>query len=227
MTATTTCPAGYWEPGLGPCVCQGRVHRPPAPWAQWVADYLRVAPEPASLPDDLEDATPAQLGEARSRLLEVAKGARQVRLAIDAELARRLGPHGALRYGDSLLRPSRLPAEVQDHGAFWRLLRDALNRLDEDDRIRLLEALWSVSEVKLSGLKHLAAALEVRLEALRGTLVGKKATTTYLYTTARSKWPGWARDMAEGEALLTAPTFPTEAEVLAFLEQGPQHDEGD
>ena len=50
-------------------------------WAQWVADHLRVMPEPASVPDDLADATPAQLGEARSRLLEVAKAAREVRIA--------------------------------------------------------------------------------------------------------------------------------------------------
>ena len=196
-------------------------------WAQWVADHLRVMPEPASVPDDLADATPAQLGEARSRLLEVAKAAREVRVAIDRELAQRLGPNGALRYGDRLLRPSNMGHELADVGAFWRMLRDALAALDQDDRIRLLEALWPGRRIKLSGLPHLAAALEVPARSVRDTLVGAKDSTSYLYTTAKSKWPGWARDMADGEALLTAPTFPTEAEVLAFLEQGPRDEPDD
>lgn len=27
LQAAPRCPAGHWQPGLGPCVCEGRVHK--------------------------------------------------------------------------------------------------------------------------------------------------------------------------------------------------------
>lgn len=175
-------------------------------WAEWVAAALRVAPEPADVPDELDGASLVQLMEARNRMAQVASAARSVRLAIDAQVATRLGPHGAVKYGGKLWQPMRVGSVLADEETFWQMLDQALRNIDEDTRPRLIRALWSAREVKLTGLKFLAAALEQKTRAVRSTLVGKKSPEGSL--SSSSKLPGWARDMAEGEALITAAYFP-------------------
>lgn len=186
---------------------------------------LRVAPEPASLPDELEGAPLPELAAARNRMIEVAQAARSVRLAIDEALAQRLGPNGALRYGQRLLRPATGGYQLLDTAAFWRMFHDALGELDAEDRVRLVQALWNAGDAKLSGLKLLAIAIDRDPKAVRSTLVGRKAPSGAIWSTSPRYWPGWARDLAEGEALVTAATWPTEEEILAWLEQGPQDDD--
>lgn len=176
---------------------------------EWLYDAARVWPELPSFPEGLVDALPVELAEARSRLSELGLVCSALRRVVDEALAERLGPYGAVRLGDSLLRPSgsKGKARVTDPARFWGLVTLALSKTD--DPAGLLGALFSPDDVHLTGLGRLAAVLGVSEPAVRGTVgISYDSPSGALSSTGRARWPVWAQKMADGEARITAAYFP-------------------
>lgn len=176
----------------------------------WLKTALRTWPEAPSLPEDLESAPIVLLAEARSRMADLAESARQLRLAIDERLAEEIGPHGAVRLGDRLLRPPGKEWKIVDTATFWSMLAEAVRRVD--DPTPLLLTLFNAGDAKLTGLKHLAAVLDVDEKALRATLVAGKPKTSPIIAVTMKYWPNWALQMKDGEAVVTKAAFPDEAD---------------
>lgn len=180
---------------------------------RWLRAAWRTWPEPVQLPDDLEADLPLPyLAEARSRLADMSEVARAVRRAVDGAILTRIGPHGAIRWGDRLLMPGDHKTTITDPTTFFRMLLEAIERTpDDDDRAALLAALINASEVKLGGLKRLAQALgfdpadRATMKTFRETLTTRSAKpTSDIKAITERYWPNWALHMADGEAHVTA-----------------------
>lgn len=174
----------------------------------WLTAALRTWPEEPDFPEDLEEAPVARLAEARSRLQEASQAATLVRRQVDSRIRERIGPHGAVRYGDRLLRPSLGDNKVVDVAGFWSMVDAALRRVE--DPIPLLRELFNVDSVRLSGLPLLANVLEVDPKTLRSTLVDRSEPTSPISAISQKYWPMWALSMGDGEAYITRATPPEE-----------------
>ena len=163
-----------------------------------IAAADRTWPEPVSLPDDLADASPLQLAEARSRLVHIIQVAGELRELIDAELAGVL-QGSAFRYGDDLLRPSagRGSAKIADPETWWPDVVEGLQASHNPEG--LLAALYPASAVRLTALPKLAAALSCEVDDLRGRHVVYDPPTSPLTVMPMTKAPKFLADLAEGE----------------------------
>lgn len=161
-----------------------------------IVDALKTWPEPVSLPEALIDATPVELAEARNRLQECSLVAAALRKTVDVLLASHL-TGGALRYGESIMRPAyRGRPKVIDQG-WWEMVVDGLSKSDSPEA--LLSALYPASSVRLTALQQLAEALGVEEQAIRQTFIEYDEPTAVLDVVPLSKAPQWAQQLEEGK----------------------------
>lgn len=170
-----------------------------------ILNGLKVFPEPMQLPDSLVDASPLDLAEGRSRLLQIAQVSRELVKLIDAELAVHL-EGGALRYGDSLLRPAgRGRPRIVDKVMWWDMVTKGV--MEADDPASLLSALYPADSVRLTALQQLAKVLDVPEESIRSTMISYEEPTALISVMPMSKAPKWAQALKEGQ-LSNATTNP-------------------
>lgn len=164
----------------------------------WVADALKVYPEPAGFPEDLDEAELEDLARARNRLREISAVASDLKKLVERKLVGKLAGAG-YRYGNSILRGGygRTVTKVADPAEWWRTVVRALKQTPNPDR--LLDALYPANEVKISGLPFLAAALgedpnELRKQHLRNEKADQPLTETPI-----EKAPKYLRRLREGQ----------------------------
>lgn len=163
----------------------------------WILDALKVWPEPAQLPESLDGATPQQLAEARSRLQQISQITTELRRLVDVQLAGWLDG-GAMRYGDSLLRPAgRGRPRIVDKGLWWDMVTEGVRH--SDDPAGLLAALYPADSVRLTALPKLAEVLEVDERSIRDTMVDYDPPTALISAMPMSKAPKWAQALGEGQ----------------------------
>lgn len=164
-----------------------------------VADALKTWPETVSFPERLEDATPVELAEARSRLAQISQAATELRRLVDRELAVQLNG-GTLRYGDSIIRGSgRGAAKIVDPESWWRMVVQGMGA--STNPIGLLSALYPANSVRLTALPGLAAALNVDADTLKSTMVDYDEPASPLSVMPVSKVK-WAQGLQEGEVVV-------------------------
>jgi hypothetical protein len=157
----------------------------------------KIWPEHPSFPESLENATPLELAEARSRLAQIGQIASELRKLVDQQLAEELA-NGSLRYGDSIIRPAyRGRPKVVDEGAFWDAVVAAVDQSLTPDA--LLSALFPASSVRLGALTKLAAQLEVDPDTLKQTLIDYEPPTAALDVIPISKARVWEQKLEDGQ----------------------------
>jgi hypothetical protein len=163
----------------------------------WVVDSLKVHPEPVSVPDALVGATPLELAEARSRLTQISQVANELRKLVDEELATHL-QGGAMRYGDTILRPNgRGAPKIIDEENWWHEVVAGLKLTPNPEK--LLAALYPASSVRLTALPKLASALSSETEYLRERYIEYGEPTSPLSAMPISKAPKWAQALNDGQ----------------------------
>lgn len=160
-------------------------------------DALKTWPEQVQLPEALLDATPVELAEARNRYQAYSQCATELRKTIDTLLASHLAG-GALRYGESIMRPAyRGRPKVVDDG-WWETVISGLSRSDHPEG--LLGALYPASSVRLTALPQLAEALGYEDDtSLRDTFIEYELPTMTLDVLPLAKAPKWTHQLAEGQ----------------------------
>jgi hypothetical protein len=126
---------------------------------------------------------------------------------VDQEIVRAIGPYGAIRYGDSLLRVTRDAVRyIVDPAGWWRLVAEQVTRLGPERGAELLARLYNASHVRMRGLSTLAEASGLDEQALRGTFIDYRAgrSTHKIEEPRRADWPGWAEAMRDGEVVDTS-----------------------
>lgn len=163
----------------------------------WVVIALKTWPEALSLPEALEDASPEQLAEARSRLAEIGQIVTELRKLVDRQLV----PHlegGVMRYGDTILKPSsRGRPIVVDPDGWWSAVSQGVAR--SENGAELLAALYPASAVRLGAIPKLALALEVDPQALRSTFIDWEPPSSVIDAQPLSKAPLWTHKLADGQ----------------------------
>lgn len=165
----------------------------------WVLNALKTWPEPPNLPAEIDDLTPLELAEIRSRLQTFAQVATELRRQVDQELAGRIPT--ALRYGEDVYRPSngRGSAKVVDDEAFYEAVAAGIERSEDYEIPHLLAALFPTHSVKVGGLPSLAEVLDVPPDVLKETLIGYGVPSSPLSVMPMSKAPKFLQDLEEGE----------------------------
>lgn len=162
-----------------------------------VVDALKTHLEPVSIPESLQDATPIQLAEARSRLQQISQVANELRKTVDVLLASYLAG-GALRYGESIMRPAwRGRPKIVEGAPWWEVVLQGLSLTDSPEA--LLAALYPANAVRLTALTQLAEALGDDERALRDTFIEYDEPTAVLDVMPISKAPKWAQRLSEGQ----------------------------
>lgn len=162
-----------------------------------ILDADKTYPEPVQLPDALVDATPQELAEGRSRLLQLAQVARELVKTIDVELAEAL-QGGAMRYGESLLRPAgRGRARIVDKTLWWDMVTEGV--LKSDNPAGLLSSLYPADSVRLTALVKLAEELDIAESSIRSTMIFYEEPTALISVMPLSRAPKWAQALSEGQ----------------------------
>lgn len=162
-----------------------------------ILDADKTYPEPVQLPDALEGGTPQDLAEARSRLLQLAQVARELVKTIDVELVAHLDG-GALRYGDSLLRPAgRGRPRIVDKTLWWDMVTEGV--LKSDNPAGLLSSLYPADSVRLTALMQLAEVLDIPEQSIRSTMIDYEPPTALISVMPMSRAPKWAQALSEGQ----------------------------
>lgn len=180
-----------------------------------VVDSLRVWPEHPSFPEGLEEASPVELADARSRLAEISSVATELRRLVDRQIV--LALNGAkLRYGNSILKAATGGKVVVVDPEQWaELVVRGLKAAP--DPARLLSVLYSADNVRLSGLPFLAAALGEDPKKLRAELFDREEPTTPLSVEPIHRAAKYLRNLGEGETTYTRRNQ-TKEEKLAAME---------
>lgn len=166
-----------------------------------LVDSEKYGAEEVFLPSALEDSSPIDLAEARSRLLRYAQVARSLVKVIEAELAEKLEGQ-ALRYGNDILRPAggKGTANLQDPERWWQMVSQAMGDLDAEDRAALLHALYGASTPRLTALPLLASAYNgASVDAIRGSFIYHSPPTSPLSVMPVDRAPKFLQSLEDGE----------------------------
>lgn len=159
---------------------------------------LRNHPEPASLPEGLDEASRVELAEGRSLFQIIAQRALEIRRIIDHDLAGQIAG-GALRYGDQIIRTSyRGTPYVVNPQLWWQQVAEAIRRLDNIGAAELLNALYPVNSLRLTALPQLAAVLDTPVEQIRDNLIDYQEAPISLSVTPLHLAPKWTQRLQEG-----------------------------
>lgn len=164
----------------------------------WVADGLKVWPEPPSGPDWLDEMSPMVLAEARNRLQMISQVATELRKLVDSQLVATLNG-AALRYGDTILRENQSHGRVfvKDIPAWWETVVRGLKATPNPEG--LLGVLYPPSALRLTGLKMLAEAVAEDAAELRAAHIGHELPTSPLSAMPISKAPKFLQRLEEGQ----------------------------
>lgn len=165
-----------------------------------IVDADKYRDEEVSLPQALEDATPIELAEARSRLSQLAKVARELTRVIDQELAAQLGTR-ALRYGNSIIRTAgRGRAKVTNSEEWSLLIANALGDLNVTDRAALINALYGSATPRLTAIPLLASAFNgASPQAIKDTFFTYDLPSSPLSVMPLDRAPKFLQGLEEGE----------------------------
>lgn len=165
----------------------------------WVLNALKTWPEPPNLPAEVDDLTPLELADIRSRLQTFAQVATELRRQVDQELAAKIPT--ALRYGEDIYRPSngKGSAKVVDDEAFYEAVARGFECTEDYQVAGLIAALFPTHSVRLGGIPKLAEALDVHPDILKDTLFAYGPPPSPLEVKPISKAPRFLQDMEEGE----------------------------
>ena len=165
----------------------------------WIKDAEHVAyGADYPLPEELDGLPAVSLAEGRGRLGWAGSTAYGLRRTVDQALIAELGGYGALRYGETLLRVGRdRTARIVDRGSWWRLVASQVVALGADEGGRLLDRLYNADNVKLTGLRLMAASIGEEESELIEWRDGKHRWK--VDTPKRGDWPVWAEKLADGE----------------------------
>lgn len=170
--------------------------------------WVEHADPDLTLPDELDSTDVMVLVDGRWRLTSVTSVASGLRRRVDGAIVERVGPWGAIRAGNSLLRVvADRRRRIVDHHTWWRFVVTAIRHLDDHAAARLLEQLFNADELRVRGLRPLAEAAGLDEQTVRDTFVGWEDTARPWKVTEppRSTWPKWAETMSDGDIRAVEP----------------------